>query len=80
MDNFKEIAKKSLSELISIVGSIFIVFLLLLIPTTLGVLAIKLIGSGFNLIVRAAGISMILSLACVLVFYVKHFFNRFKLK
>ena len=80
MNNLKEIVKKSLNELISIVGSIFIVFLLFLIPTTLGVLAIKLIGSGFNLIARAAGISLMLSLICVAVFYVKLFLNRFKLK
>ena len=80
MKSLKEIGKKSLNEIGSIIVAIVVIFAFLLIPTMLGVLAVKLMLSGFSLFLNAAGISLILAIVFVVVFYAKDLFNRFKLK
>ena len=80
MKSLKEIGKKACSEIGGILLAIIIIFAFLLIPTVLGVLAIKLMVSGFSLFLNAAGISLILAILFVVVFYAKDLFNRFRLK
>ena len=80
MKSLKEIGKKTFSEIGGILLAIIIIFVFLLIPTMLGVLAIKLMVSGFSLFLNAAGISLILAILFVIIFYAKDLFNRFRLK